>query len=279
MTVATAPKAVAGLLVRTAWLTASHAPGEDALRNALAIATLHKVGEARPIGWHMVPHTRTGFIDDPTSGKKLRQPDAEVRLFPAERAAVRVSEAMKELEVLEDLTSKRHVRADQVSHGGARLGEAAVRAADHPVELGQKPCRARTRPAGGDPPAHCCDLLILIRFCQALKPIGLGQGIIVDKGNDGASRSPCAGVARPGQPGRSRAREGNRARELAGESLEQSRFMVYDHQNLVRQERLRLKRRDARRQPVPALSGVGADDDGDFATHRRPSAARRGRRA
>ena len=61
-----------------------------------------------------------------------------------------------------------------------------------------------------------------------------------------------------------------------GDSLEQARLVIHDHEDLVRFERLRLERRDAGKQLLPTPVGVRADDDGDLGDscdHHRPVVA------
>jgi hypothetical protein len=143
----------------------------------------------------MVPHAGAGLIDDPTARQRLREPNTKVGLFPAQRAATGMAEPREELEVLEDLSTEGHIRPDQVSDRGPCCGKAAVRTADHPVELGWKPGWAGGRPLGEDAAADRKHTCVVIGFIDPLEPVRLRLRVVVDEGDDPAACLMSARVA------------------------------------------------------------------------------------
>ena len=85
---------------------------------------------------------------------------------------------------VEDGSAERHVGSDDIANAGSQLWQSRVRTSDDPVELGRERSWPALGPGGLDRAADAENVGVLVMHCQALEPVALGDGVVVQKGND-----------------------------------------------------------------------------------------------
>ncbi|GFH79818.1 hypothetical protein Sgou_44880 [Streptomyces gougerotii] len=171
------------------------------------------------------------------------EPDAELRLLPAERLPPAVP-ADAECETpgeAEGGAAERGVPAQHVAHPRPPGRMPPVGAADHPVELLGEPPRPPPRlPPRLGPPAHGEDPGVGVPGGEVAQPVGIRDGVVVEEGDPLAPGRADAGVA----PGGEAARPGvghhphlrRAVREPVLQTLQQHRVVVDHQQDLQRRQ-------------------------------------------
>ncbi len=188
------------------------------------------------------------------------QPDAEVGLLAAERAAADPAEVGPEAAGGQRLgPPEGHVGADEVADRGRPDRQAPVGAADHPVELGREPVGAAGPPPRPDEAADAEHVRVPVAREQVPGPVGVGGGVVVEEGDQGAPGLGQGGVAGAGKAAPLPVGEDPQAGQVLPGEAEEFGAVVDDQQQFPGRAALGVDRRDGGAQVVPALDGVGAD--------------------
>ena len=206
---------------------------------------------------------RVGLVHDRRVGPAPQRADAELGFLAAHGSGADAADSrVKAAHLGEDLTPERHVGADEIPDTGLRHRHSCVRAADDPIELGGERARPAARPERIDGSADA-DHTRGVVSNETLEPVGLGHRVVVDEGDEACVRGRDSGVARARQPRRICVCERGRRGELGADTLEQSRVVVDDDDDLEWQQGLRRDGFHRTDEVLPPSLGVRADDHGD----------------
>jgi hypothetical protein len=97
---------------------------------------------------------------------------------------------------------------------------------------------------------------------EALEPVGLGLGVVVDERHDRALRDHDAGVASPGKAAGTVVFDHHHGGKAPTRRREQLGVVVDHHDDFEGSDGLPAERGDAGSKPAPTLGGVGGDHDG-----------------
>ena len=106
----------------------------------LGVAAPHEVAQTGPFGRHQMMDDGAGHMEEFDAGDVLAGTDGELGLLAPQRRGAHASHGRVEpTQRVEQRPAQRHGCADGVANGGDGEGEAAVAAADDPVELRREP--------------------------------------------------------------------------------------------------------------------------------------------
>src|SRR5512143_2925824 len=109
-------------------------------RSSFVVTTCDEVAPARSGPGNSMEDARPRLVEQRPLRLMLIQADAQLGLFTADRTRAHPTDpAAESADPLKDLTAKRHVAADQISHTARQLRHSAIGAADDPIELCWKP--------------------------------------------------------------------------------------------------------------------------------------------
>jgi hypothetical protein len=214
------------------------ASGHQGLRQALGVRAGAEVPEALARLGHSVVDHRAVVDQQDRVGQGPAEADAQLRLLAAQRAFVAVppdagGEAARRVE---GRAAEGGVAAQDVAHGHAPARQPAVAAAHHPVELlgepGGPPARGPDRHRA---PADRHDPRIGVRLGEAVEPVALGHGVVVEEGDDLAARGGDPGVAAGGQAAGARVGEHPHVPGLLvllAQAVQEGLVVVHDQQCL-----------------------------------------------
>src|ERR1039458_6035147 len=123
--------------------------------------------------------------NEPRIGKTLRITNAQLGLLTTERNQADAAKPGTEAANLgEDASANSHIRANRVSNRGVGLGQSRVCTAQKQIKRLRKPRRGLTFPMRKNPTPRPGYLGIRQRLRQTIQPRFIGEGIIVEKGDD-----------------------------------------------------------------------------------------------
>ncbi len=184
-------------------------------------------------------------------------------MLPSVAPSLGASELRLELAgALHHGSAYRHVRPDRVADGPRLLRHAVIGAADHPVELAWKPARRRPKPVGLDVTAGAEHVRIGVSRPQLGEPVRLGNGIVVEKGEDRSARDVRPRLTGARETTAVGVSEHRHTGDLCLGAVPQLFAAIDDEDDLQRWERLETYRIDRSHEVVPALHGVRTDDHG-----------------
>jgi hypothetical protein len=177
--------------------------GDELLHAALGVPLperpVQQPPRVGPVVEHLVGHLRLGDVADAPAVLGA-QALAEFRLAALEvRVALAAADVgVEPAQLQEDLAAKGDVRAVRVAHLAGRVdavAEPAVGGADEVVVLLGEKAGLPVDPHGDHLPAGGDGVVVLVGGDEALDPLGVGDGVVVEERDDIAGRDVRAVVA------------------------------------------------------------------------------------